>query len=213
MTDIIKKEGAESGDFRSDNHLLLGYFEEKEIDSVHVGVFQLVILNFGKTIYEKFKDPNCPNQDIVDKMKNLSHSYTQKNFLQKKKFEEETLWTLYALQEGVTSVPTNKYIKRGNGSIRFIESFFNIKGSQDVDNISRLVIQSGCSNITFDGKYNIVEKQIGEESFKIMTFNNSGNIEDKPDNKYVQCVDNYFPGTFISAQILLNEDDLENNNK
>ena len=46
-----------------------------------------------------------------------------------------------------------------------------------------------------------------------MTFNNSGNIEDKPDNKYVQCVDNYFPGTFISAQILLNEDDLENNNK
>ena len=55
--------------------------------------------------------------------------------------------------------------------------------------------------------------QIGEESFKIMTFNNSGNIEDKPDNKYVQCVDNYFPGTFISAQILLNEDDLENNNK
>ncbi|MFS2637387.1 hypothetical protein AAH119_23655 [Bacteroides thetaiotaomicron] len=191
----------------------IGYFEEKEIDSVHVGVFQLVILNFGKTIYEKFKDPNCPNQDIVDKMKNLSHSYTQKNFLQKKKFEEETLWTLYALQEGVTSVPTNKYIKRGNGSIRFIESFFNIKGSQDVDNISRLVIQSGCSNITFDGKYNIVEKQIGEESFKIMTFNNSGNIEDKPDNKYVQCVDNYFPGTFISAQILLNEDDLENNNK
>ena len=30
MTDIIKKEGAESGDFRSDNHFLLGYFEEKD---------------------------------------------------------------------------------------------------------------------------------------------------------------------------------------
>ncbi len=189
----------------------IGYFEEKEIDNIHVGVFQLVILNFGKTIYEKFKDPDCPNQDIVERMKDLSHSYTQRNFLQKKRFEEETLWTLYALQEGVTSVPLDKYIKRGNGSIRFIESFFNIKGSQEADDISRLVIQSGCSNITFDGKYNIVEKQIENDSFKIMTFNNSGNIQDKPDNKYVQCVENYFPGTFISAQILLNEDDLENN--
>ena len=30
MTDIIKKEGASTGDFRSDNHFLLGYFEEKD---------------------------------------------------------------------------------------------------------------------------------------------------------------------------------------
>lgn len=30
MTDIIKREDASTGDFRSDNQFLLGYFEEKD---------------------------------------------------------------------------------------------------------------------------------------------------------------------------------------
>ena len=29
MPDFVKKEGAPTGDFRSDNNFLLGYFEEK----------------------------------------------------------------------------------------------------------------------------------------------------------------------------------------
>ena len=30
MPDFVKKEGAPTGDFRSDNNFLLGYFEEKD---------------------------------------------------------------------------------------------------------------------------------------------------------------------------------------
>ena len=30
MPDFVKKEGAPTGDFRSDNDFLLGYFEEKD---------------------------------------------------------------------------------------------------------------------------------------------------------------------------------------
>ena len=100
----------------------IGYFKEENADGKHFGIFRLVILNFGQTIYEKFKDENCPNKLIVSKMKDLSKTYTRKLFFQRK-FEEENLWTLYALQEGVTSVSPKDY-KRGNGSIRFIESFF-----------------------------------------------------------------------------------------
>jgi len=33
-------------------------------------------------------------------------------------------------------------------------------------------------------------------------------IEDKPDPNFVKFVDNYFPGTIISARIMFNEDDL-----
>lgn len=187
----------------------IGYFKEETGNENHFGVFRLVILNFGNTIYEKFKSEDCPNQDIVERMKLLSQNYTKKNWFSSSEFEEENLWTLYALQEGVTSIAYDKH-KRGNGSIRFIESFFNIKGSQVVDDISRMSIVSGKTRIIFDGFYNISSKtNINGEIFKVMTFNNSENIEDKPDNKYVYCMDNYFPGTFVSARILLNDDDLK----
>lgn len=187
----------------------IGYFHEINEGGKHYGVFRLAILNFGKTIYEKFKDPNCPNLEVVKKMKSLSEQYTKKKFFVFKGFEEETLWTLYALQDGVTSVAPLRYKKRGNGSIQFIESFFNIKGNKkDNDDFSTLAIQSGNTSIVFDGSYNITNGLVENEPYKFMTFNESGNIDDKPDSKFVKFVDNYFPGTIISAKIMFNEDDL-----
>jgi len=142
-------------------------------------------------------------------MRTISEQYTKKKFFVFKEFEEETLWTLYAMQDGVTSVAPERYIRRGNGSIQFIESFFNIKGRmKEFDDISKMTILSGNTNITFDGTYNITNGMIGDEEYKYMTFTTSGKIEDKPDSRFVKYVNNYFPGTIISAKILFNEDDL-----
>lgn len=190
----------------------IGFFRECTNDNNHYGIFRLVILNFGKTIYEKFKSEDCPNKDIVLKMKELSDKYTKKLFFLKGKFEEETLWTLYALQEGVTSISTKEY-KRGNGSIRFIESFFNLKENSIADNISKMTLLSGGTKIIFDGKYSIMKKSTGDEQFKVMTFNNNGNIEDKPDSKYVCYTPYYFPGTMYSVKLLFNNDDIKQINK
>lgn len=187
----------------------MGYFVEEKGDNKHFGVFRLVILNFGDTIYDKFKSVDCPNKEIVAKMRGLSKKYTKRLLFKKGLFEEESLWTLYALQEGITSVSTEKY-KRGNGSIRFIESFFNIKGSKEVDDVSVMTIASGRTRILFNGYYGIQTKknEFGED-FRVMTFNHSGNIEEQPDDKYVFCANHYFPGTMITAKILLNDDDLK----
>lgn len=186
-----------------------GYFQQisnEKLNSAY-GIYHLVILNFGESIYQKFKSPKCTNFEIKDRMAKLSKKYTENNWFSKS-FDEETLWTLYALQEGITSIPIEDY-KRGNGSIRFIESFFNLKSnSQDLDNISRLSLISGNTNIIFDGKYEIRDKLIGKDSFKVMTFNESGNIEDKPDRKYVKHIKDCFPGTIISAKILITKDDV-----
>ena len=190
----------------------IGYFHEMQNDGKHYGVLRLAILNFGKTIYETFKDPNCPNKIIVKKMKELSDGYNKRGLFFNKEFEEETLWTLYALQEGVTSIDPKIYSKRGNGSIQFIESFFNIKGSDNLDNVSRMTIHSGHTDITFNGSYNITEKIIEGDKYKFMTFNKTGSIKDKPDQKFVQYVDNYFPGTMICAEILFNEGDYAHDN-
>ncbi len=186
----------------------IGYFQEEQIDGAHQGVFRLVIMNFGRTIYDTFKDPRCKNQQIVDKMKALSALYTQKSFFQRNSFEEETLWTLYSLQDGVTSVSPKLY-RRGNGSLRFIENFFSLKGNNSADNVSYLNISSGNTRIRFDGTYGIKTKKREDQSiYKVMTFNASGSFEEKPDSKFVSASKYFFPGTIISTKILLNDDDI-----
>jgi hypothetical protein len=186
----------------------IGYFQDSSDSGEHVGIFNLVILNFGQTIYEKFSDPDCPNQKVVQRMKELSNSFTKNGLFSKAEFEEQTLWTLYALQEGVTS---KSDWKRGNGSIRFIESFFNMKGSREKDNISHLSIVSGNTRIKFDGTYCIKEVPKGQpiKNFKMMTFNKEGDIEAKPDSNFVTFADNYFPGTLISAKICIKENNTQ----
>lgn len=182
----------------------IGYFQEQPQDESVLGVLQLVIMNFGDTIYEKFKDPNCPNQAVVKRMQQLSETYTCKNWFLNAEFEEETLWTLYALQEGVTSYEN---WKRGNGSIRFIESFFSLKGDTQFDSLSSMTILSGNTRIIFDGTYQIETKEIVRDSklhrFKVMPFNKTGDIEEQPDKKLVKFVPDYFPGTMLSAKICI----------
>ena len=181
----------------------IGYFEEETIGGEKHGKFQLVIMNIGMSIYEKFKDIHCPNPTASEKMKELSDKYTKRGFWKPKSFEEETLWTLYSLQDGVTSISPEVYRTRGNGSLRFIESFYNLKGNSNQGNTSRMILQSGKTNIMFDGQYPITETLVKGETYRVLTFNGTGNIEDKPDNKYVKCSSHFFPGTFIHANIYL----------
>lgn len=183
----------------------IGMFEEFDDDNnEHFGTFNFSILNFGETIYDKFKSPDCLSTSTVVRMKELSDKYTNRGLFRRAKFEEQTLWTLYALQEGVTSTGA----KRGNGSIGYIENFFKLKGDMSVDNVSKLVILSGNTRITFDGVHDIKIKNNtnGRKGFKMITFNDTGNIEDLPDEKYVTFAPHYFPGTIITARILIKHD-------
>ena len=179
----------------------IGYFEDNQVNGSHSGRFQLVIMNLGRTIYEKFHDPDCPNVSAVENMKKLSEHYTKERFLLGQEFDEETLWTLYALQDGVTSVSPDEYESRGNGSLRFVEAFFNLKGNDKND--SHMYIQSGHTKILFDGTYHTSEQFVNGESYRVMTFNDSGDIHDKPNEKYVRRTESYFPGTFIYANLII----------
>jgi hypothetical protein len=184
------------------NRFAIGFFQETHNPDGDFGVFNFSIFNFGDTIYQTFKSPNCANPKAVSQMNDLSEDYTKKGWFTKAEFEEETLWTLYALQEGVTS----KAKKRGNGSIQFIENFFKLKGDDENDNISKLAIVSGNTRVLFDGTYKVTEKPnplVGKRPYKMITFNESGDIRDKPDKNFVTFAPHFFPGTLISARILI----------
>jgi len=187
----------------------IGYFLQNDESTEQIGDFNLCIFNFGRTIYESFKF-NCKNGDVLDKMKSLSDEFTKRKLFKPAKYEEETLWTLYALQDGVTRFDN---WNRGHGSIKFIESFFNLRGEQNQDNPSKLVIISGNTRIVFDGSYGITEKVNSRgNKFQVMTFNNSGDITEPPDEKFVTFADNFFPGTIISAKIYINKESIRERN-
>ena len=103
----------------------------------------------------------------------------------------------------MTSVSPQRYSQRGNGSLRFIESFFNLKNVDGEDEVSKMVLQSGHSNIVFDGTYGTAERMVNNHKYRVMTFNESNDIEEAPDTKFVRHTDFYFPGTFIYANIIL----------
>ena len=194
------------------NRYLIGYMEETNDDKSHYGILNVVIMNTGSTIYERFKYPDedeIINSECVEQMQALSDKFIKKGFFDFNKFTEENLWTLYSLQGGVSIVP-REIRNRGNGTIGFIKSFFSLKGSTEVDNVSRMTIHSGNTRIDFDGTYQIYET-VGEDGRKkeMMTFNKTNSLEDKPDSKYVYHTKHYFPGTLISALLLINDDDVQ----
>lgn len=193
---------------------LIGYFENQSEafeEEVH-GILNLVIMNFGKSIYEKFKYPDdgeIINSLCVQQMKDLSDFYNKNKIFQINKFQESTLWTLYALQQGVTIVPD---ANRGNGTIQFINEFFNLRQSDDI-NESRMYLLSGNTIIEFDGTYNLnnISDKDGNKRM-IMAFNKQGSLREKPDKRYVRYTNYFFPGTAIYARIALNSNITQNGN-
>ena len=77
---------------------MIGYMEDKKISECkHSGVFNLVIMNFGQTIYEKFKMPSneAVNQECLVQMKNLSDKFTRRSLFAKKFQGRNVMDSLY----------------------------------------------------------------------------------------------------------------------
>ncbi len=185
----------------------IGYFLKPKENNNNLGIFKLSIFNFGQTIYESFKAVENKESPIIKRMKELSSKFTKDGLFIPAKFEEETLWTLYSLQEGVTSV---KDWKRGKGTIRFIDRFFKLKGDNMNDNNSKLTIISGNTNIIFDASYPLVEvKKENGKTYQMMAFNKNANIEQQPDNKFVTFVPQNFPGTLITVKVCFDNKNVE----
>jgi hypothetical protein len=191
---------------------LIGFFEEYHESKGHYGYLNLVIMNYGKTIYEKFKYPSASekiNTDIIKQMQELSNHFVTHSLFSSAEFTEEQLWTLYALQQGVSIIPD---AKRGSGTIKFIDSFLKLKDENDATNVSRMYLLSGNVLIEFDGKYKLKETRDSNGYVSRMAFNTSGSLREKPDSKYVRVNPVYFPGTAIYARIRMNSNNIQNEN-
>lgn len=180
----------------------LGHYQQNN-RAERYGEVQLVIFDFGNTIYEQLKEKTTSlrTKEKLEFLSSVHKKFYNKNWT------EEMLYTLFSLQEGISRLKDDKVEgnrRRGTGTVRLINNFQLI--GQTTENKTPLMsITSGHTHICFDGTYKlksqaVEDKEIGLEERKIIAFNEENDIFQPPDNRYVKRINTFFPGTVISLK-------------
>lgn len=170
------------------------------------GEMQLVFLNFGDTIYEGLKNSSSKETTCkLNRMKEAHRRYFNASW------NEETLFTVLALQDGISRLRTNGisgYATRGSGTVNMIEKFCLIGGSESGLK-PQMSIVSGRTWIRFDEVYKMRsmrfdhDEVFGSGERKIIAFNDENNIYLPSRSENVVYMNEYFPGTVISLKFYL----------
>lgn len=162
----------------------------------------LAIINIGLPMYEGFEATKEENNRNYKKVEDCYNRHAQL-FTSKRKFERESLFMLYMLNEGISRL---KYLEssRGNGTMQFIEAFITLGsfGEDNPDFNSQLNIISGHSVLTCDNKY----KPYPAGTFKKLSLNKEKTLSLLPDSDYLNYNSEYFPGTILECKIYLNRE-------
>lgn len=170
-----------------------------------IGECQLVIFGFGRSIYESLTDDSTPAV-TQNEVRAMALQHAKKGFfgLGATKYSEQDLWTMYALQDGISSKsPGPGQNDRGRGTPQLIEAFQTLGQTLDVGYSPKMILLSGSTKIVFDTRYRMQEKPVEGGMRRIIAFNEQNNLEDKPDEKNVSSIDGFFPGTLLALRFYL----------
>jgi hypothetical protein len=165
---------------------------------------QIGIINFGRSIYESLNDANTPRQTLVQ-IKKMAENHLTRKFFRQQEYEPEDLWTLYALQDGVSRFSVRPgESTRGKGTVEMIEAFQYLGRSATTGLQPCMSLVTGSSLVLFDGKYHMRPMQVESGSRKILAFNESNLLEEKPDKENVYSLKPMvFPGTILSFRFYI----------
>lgn len=169
----------------------------------------LTILNFGDSFYEGFEKTKLMNSENYQKLEKLLDHH-KKQFTWNQKFERESLFTLYMLNEGISRLKYEDE-SRGNGTMQFLKAFSDLedKGPQDKNYRSVLKIITGHTTLSCDS--DVVPYGEDREHLHI-SLNKEQDFKKLPDVKYLQYHPSYFPGSFIECRVFLNKNLIEQKN-
>lgn len=182
---------------------MLGYFDnEKQI-------INFAIMNSGKSIY----DTLFQNKGHLGHILNYHYSaFSSQTFILEELGHnidnQEHIWTLFALQDGVSRDKGEKGESRetrGQGMREIIELIEDLKDPESDDSLISII--SGKARIVYDFTYPIVEYDFTSNStIKGLTFNYSSDLNQLPDNSKVVLMTEKFNGTIITGRIKVKED-------
>jgi len=170
------------------------------------GECQLVIFNFGRSIYESMQDLPIDN-DLRKEIELLVAEHSKKKFFSQS-WDKEVLWTLYSLQEGVSRFSGSKNSKdRGQGLPDLIEFFQQIGKCDGKEPVMALI--SGNTFIKFDNDYLISIKEADGARRRQIAFNKANDLHIPPDSTKVVKLKHFFPGTICSFKFYIDNKYLE----
>lgn len=191
------------GELRNQYFCLGHYYAE----AGSYGECNLVIFNFGKTISESIQDSK--DQDLLNKINEFIN--IQKPFFSFD-WDPEKFYTLFALQDGVSSKRSLEDPDRGSGTVKLIKMFQNLKRADNEP--PKMSITSGNTSIIFDGKYQIKENYLDDGTMRLqIAFNEDNDLKKPPDLSVVRTIKSFFPGTVIGIKFYVDRAYLENKNK
>ena len=169
------------------------------------GDCHITIFNFGKTLSETLQE--LPLDALLRRnIDALVETHTRLRFFGPT-WTVENLWTLYALQEGVSryNVEVNSLGYRGYGTVDMIEFFQRL--GQSPQSQPRMCVVSGRTHIAFDNRYHQMRPQVTQsgETRRIIAFNKDNNLEQPPEAGYVKQLRHFFPGTLIGLRFYLDK--------
>jgi hypothetical protein len=185
------------------NWYAIGYYTQKT--GCDNGTCHIVLFNRGPTIYESMSGPNA-SPEIKARADALAKKHMQSGLLdiiKPKPWTTESLWTLFAMQQGVSS-KLQERPSRGNGTVEVIQAFAKLAGSG-----GRMCILSGSSYINFDDTYGLAEHTIDGQTRLVMAFNRENLLEQPPDGDHVHGLKQAFKGTIVSLRFPLDKGHLE----
>lgn len=178
-----------------------GYLHEQE--GKMLGDCHLTIFNFGQTIYQSLQ--LLPENSLLRRqIRELVKLHRDKGFFVRNAWTEEGLWTLYALQEGVSRfnrATGELETDRGQGTAELIEFFQRLGQKRSQGGEPRMCIVSGRTHIMFDGRYQMkkMARPHGAPR-RVVALNTTNDLREKPDKDCVTTLKKPFPGTLISLR-------------
>ena len=175
---------------------IIGYLDN-DADS---HMCEINIFNFGKSISETFRSLKS-DAYIMTQISPYLEAHRKKSFFSPG-WNEDDLLTLVALQGHISSKNLNMHDDRGQGTVDLINFFQKVHSecTCEKNSSARMAILSGSTFILFDGKYMMEADARGRQ---IIAFNDTNDLNDAPDKKYVYNIDNHFPGTLIAIRFQL----------
>lgn len=220
LMDLIAEVVNNAEEHSGDDHFgprwyAIGYHKRSEVPGKG-GECHIVLFNFGLSIFQSLKLPET-SEMVKEEISRLADAHRKKGFFDRlieisqgvflmrgRFWQEDALWSLYALQEGVSRFRHSPGGEdRGNGTVRLIE-FFKKLASED----PKMVILSGRTWILFDGKHDLKTIIRSGEQRKVIAFNDENDLSLPPDPNYVRTLNGDFPGTLVSLKFKLRTEDL-----
>lgn len=178
----------------------IGYFREspaKNAGDCHIAMF-----NFGASMFHSLNSRSS-SRAMKDEIAEIAKKHAGgPNW--GKDYDEETVWTICALQEGVSRYRDRPGGEtRGTGTIEMINAFSQLAGKYE-----RMCIVSGGSYILFDGRFDLKNRELPGGTRKVIAFNDSNDLRHPPDKRNVYKLRSSFPGTMVSVRLSLEQEHL-----